>query len=305
MSWVKLGALTMRSIGCAAALEFVVSMARPALLPRIRKPHRAAAAIVMAASITLFTLIPMPAEVDDFYDAYASHWAATAYSVVGYLGTIMAVGTWLFFSYSRHTRASSLRIGLQLPATGTAAGLAYTALRILQMLWPLWGDDAPLRSETISNLKWVALSLVLTGSSIPACGVAYQTLKDFRTLLRLRSLWASLNGAVPEIVLVAQDTYGPRLLLHRLIIEIRDACLALTPYGNDAVRTVHGLGLTGHQQRSSCVPRTRPRLPTVHPPPSPVSTSPPRPGPWTSTPKSAGCTTADVPHYLPQPSVRT
>ncbi|MEW1660638.1 MAB_1171c family putative transporter [Streptomyces sp. NPDC093707] len=225
-------------VDCAAALEFVVSMARPQSLDRIRKPHRILAALAMIALIVLFAQVPMAEEVDDFYHAYAGHWGATAYSAVfiGYLGIVMAVGTWLFWSYSRHTDATSLRVGLRLLATGTAAGLTYTTARMEQMLSRLHCATPLLDADLINNIEWAAIALILAGNTLPACGVAIRSIRDRRALRAVRPLWESLTSQVPDVVLTAQPGEGPRLRLHRLIIEVRDSCRALAPYADETVR---------------------------------------------------------------------
>ena len=241
-------------IDCAAAMEFVVSMARPEAAPKIRGPQIAVAALAMITLITLFTQIPMPAEVDDFYKAYAGSSLATAYSVVviGYLGVVMAVGTWLFWSYSRHAGAAWLRAGLRCLAAGTAVGMTYTVLRVGQMVTALLGRSQPVSSNMISDIEWLAIALILIGNTIPAIGVAARALQDIRAIRAIRPLWTSLTAHVPDIVLEAQRGQGPRLRLHRMVIEIRDATLALEPFADEqareeAARTAKAQGLTDEQ----------------------------------------------------------
>ncbi|MGW1170847.1 MAB_1171c family putative transporter [Streptomyces sp. NPDC002550] len=241
-------------IDCGAALEFVVSMARPEAARKIRGPHIAVAALAMISLITLFTLIPMSTEVDDFYEAYAGSSAATAYSavVIGYLGLVMAIGTWLFWSYSRHTGAAWLRAGLRCLATGTAVGMTYAVLRVVQMVTALIGASQPVPSDMISNIEWLAIALILVGNTIPAVGVAVRARQAIRAMRAIRPLWTSLTAHVPDIVLEAQRDQGPRLRLHRMVIEIRDATLALVPFADekareDAARTAEAQGLSDEQ----------------------------------------------------------
>ncbi|MGA5819988.1 MAB_1171c family putative transporter [Kitasatospora sp. NPDC094028] len=224
-------------IDCGAALEFVVTMARPDLVTRIRKPHITLAVTAAATLSILFARIQMPAEVDDFYKAYAGSWSATTYAAVfiGYLGVVMTVATWLFWSASRNAGAAFLRTGLRVLAAGTATGMLYTVLRMTQMFAELFDTDL-IDTNLISNVEWIAMALILIGNSIPAGGVAARALRNRRHLRQIRPLWTALTGQVPEIVLTPTKRQSQRLRLHRLVIEIRDASLALTPYADDHVR---------------------------------------------------------------------
>ncbi|MFD8316277.1 MAB_1171c family putative transporter [Kitasatospora purpeofusca] len=224
-------------IDCGAALEFVITMARPDLVARIRKPHIILAVTAAVSLSVLFVRIQMPTEVDDFYEAYAGSWSATTYAAVfiGYLGVVMTVATWLFWSASRNAGAAFLRTGLRVLAVGTAVGVLYTALRMIQMFAQLVDVDL-IDANLINNVEWVAMALILIGNSIPAGGVAARAIRNRRHLRQISPLWSALTGQVPEIVLAPTKRQSQRLRLHRLVIEIRDASLALTSYADDHVR---------------------------------------------------------------------
>lgn len=225
-------------VGIAAALEFVVAMARPRLLRTIRKPHAAVIAFAAVALTVLFALVRQPTEVNDFYQAYASSWAAVAYSAIymGYLGLVMVVGTWLFWTYSRYAGAASLRLGLRVLAAGTGTAAVYTVLRMAQMLIQFSGSPSPFNEGELFAGEWCAIALVLLGSTIPALGVARRYLHDLRSLRRIRPLWTALTAEVPDIVLSPDRRQGLRLRLHRVVIEIRDVSLVLLPYADQSVR---------------------------------------------------------------------
>jgi hypothetical protein len=99
----------------------------------------------------------------------------------------------------------------------------------------------PGNDETASTvtdvMKQAAIGLILIGSSVPAAGVAWEAAWHWRYLRALRPLWEDLTGAVPEVVLGEELRRRElRMRLHRRVVEIRDAILALQPYVSAAQR---------------------------------------------------------------------
>ncbi|MFE9428747.1 MAB_1171c family putative transporter [Kitasatospora sp. NPDC006697] len=225
-------------IACSAGLTFCGQTARPELTARLRNRHRAALLASQLALVLCFAALRRPVEVTDFYQAYPHSWAACLYAliVVGYLGAAMAAGTVLFGTYARRAGARALRTGLAVLALGTGTGFAYAVLRGWQILLETAGRPMFLSGRSLYRIEWTATALVLLGSLIPALGAACRGLRDRRTVRRLRPLWTELTAAVPEVVLGERLGRGPRLRLHRLVIEIRDAALVLAPYAGPAVR---------------------------------------------------------------------
>lgn len=225
-------------VACGAVLSFVVGMARPDLVPRLRRPHLAFGLSVLASLIVLFSLIPQRAEEADFYQAAPGSLAAAGYTLVftGYLAVSMAVASWLFWTYSGRAGAGWLRTGLRVLGAGTAAGVCYALLRICQILLHLAGRPMFVGRAVLDGVEWTAIALILVGNSIPAVGVAWRGLRDWHTARRIRGLWASLTDAVPEVVLTARLGHGRRVRLHRLVIEIRDAALVLAPHAPEELR---------------------------------------------------------------------
>ena len=227
-------------VGSAAILDFVVAIARPRSLPRARRALTVLASVSMAALTVLFTLTPRPAEVSDFYQANVGSLSGTAYCMVftGCLGIAMSVATWLFWGYSRHAGAAWLRTGLRLLGAGTALGALYSLLRTVLMLLGFLhprviSGTATTVADAVEN---AAISLIIVGSSLPAVGVLWRSVRDWRALRRIQPLWAELTGAVPDIVLDARSHLTPRVRLHRTVIEIRDAVLVLSSYVPEHVR---------------------------------------------------------------------
>ncbi|MGF1425712.1 MAB_1171c family putative transporter [Kitasatospora sp. LaBMicrA B282] len=239
---------------CLAVTQWVTNMVRPDLVRRVLRPHLALAAAAATALCVLFAHLRMHQEVDDFYLAYGGSVTAAAFSGVfeTYLGVVMAIAGWLFWSNSRHAGAATLRVGLRVLAAGTAVGFLYAALRIVQMTTAIVAPHATPPHKLVNDTFWVAVALIVTGNTIPACGVAARSLRDRRHLRELRPLWATLTTQVPEIVLHSPKGQSPRLRLHRLAIEIRDASLALTLYAPDqvhgrAIEAARARGLSGDE----------------------------------------------------------
>ncbi|WP_063772014.1 MAB_1171c family putative transporter [Kitasatospora mediocidica] len=225
-------------VACAAVLSFVAGMARPDLAPRVRKPHLAVGLAVLAALTTAFAQVRQPTEVADFYQAYRASVPADAYALVfnGYLGASMAVAGWLFWTYARRAGAGWLRTGLRVLGAGTAVGVCYASLRCCEVVLHLCGRALFVGQSVLDGVELTAITLILVGNAIPAVGVAWHGLRDWRTARRIRGLWVSLTGAVPDVVLTASLGHGPRVRLHRLVIEIRDAALVLAPHASAQVR---------------------------------------------------------------------
>ncbi|MGW0824384.1 MAB_1171c family putative transporter [Streptomyces sp. NPDC002845] len=241
----NLSTLLKQYLGITAAgavLEFVYVIARPHNRTGVRR-RMAAAGATMAVLTVLFAFVPRRTEAEDFFDRSAGSVPATAYLLVwlAYLGTAMAMATWLFWGSSRHAGAGWLRTGLRLLGAGTAVGVAYSlsravylVLRLAEVAGP--GSDADASTVT-DAMKHAAIGLILVGSSVPAVGVAWRAARHWRYLRALHPLWQDLTEAVPEVVLGEELRRRElRMRLHRRVVEIRDGILALQPYVSAAQR---------------------------------------------------------------------
>lgn len=230
-------------IAAGAVVDFVIAIARPESESGRRvRPRHYAAMTAMALMAALFQLVPREREVDDFFEANVGESWATAYYLVFviYLGIAMATASWLFWGSARLANARWLRVGVRLMGIGTAVGVLYTVVRALYLVCRLFGIvgvDADDAVDTATDLlKYLAIGFILVGSSIPAFGVAWRGIRDWRRLRALQPLWRDLTAATPGIVLKTRLLRSPRLQLHRRVIEIRDACLVLAPYAPSEVR---------------------------------------------------------------------
>ncbi|MFE0460153.1 MAB_1171c family putative transporter [Kitasatospora sp. NPDC058965] len=221
-------------VSCHASLSFVAETARPELARRLRRPQWGLLAAAAAGLVVSFCLLRQPSEVADFYQGYPGSVPAAVYAaiVTGYLGSAMGLGCWLFTTNARRAARRSLRAGLVVLALGTASGFLYTVLRVWQILDQLAERPMFLSEDVLYAFEWAAIALVLLGSLLPAGGVALRALRDWRTARRLAPLWTALTEAVPEVVLTARLGRAPRVRLHRLVIEIRDAALVLAGYAD-------------------------------------------------------------------------
>jgi hypothetical protein len=226
----------------AAVLEFVYVIARPHSRAGVRL-RMVAAGATMAVLTVLFTFVPRRTEAQDFFERSAGSVPATAYLLVwlAYLATAMAMATWLFWGSSRHAGAGWLRTGLRLLGAGTAVGVAYALSRAAYLVLRLTeaaGPSSDAGASTVTDaMKHAAIGLILVGSSVPAAGVAWRAAWHWRYLRALRPLWRDLTGAVPEVVLGEELRRRElRMRLHRRVVEIRDAILALQPYVSAAQR---------------------------------------------------------------------
>ncbi|MFE9253902.1 MAB_1171c family putative transporter [Streptomyces sp. NPDC006879] len=229
-------------MAAAAVLEFVYVIARPHQRAGFRL-RMAAVGTTMTALTVLFAFVPRQTETTDFFDSSAGSATATAYLLVwlAYLATAMAVATWLFWGSSRQAGAGWLRAGLRLLGAGTAVGVMYALSRAGYLVLRLTGAVTPhsdaVTSTVTDTMKHASIGLILIGSSVPALGVAWRAARHWWYLRALRPLWHDLTGAVPEVVLGEELSRRElRMRLHRRVVEIRDAILALQPYVSVAQR---------------------------------------------------------------------
>lgn len=229
-------------MAAAAVLEFVYVIARPHSRTGVRQ-RMAAVGTTMAVLTVLFVFVPRRTEAEDFFEHSAGSLPATAYLLVwlAYLATAMAMATRLFWGSSRHAGPGWLHTGLRLLGAGTAVGVAYALSRAVYLVLRLTeaaDPDSDASASTVTDaMKLTAIGLILVGSSVPAVGVAWRAARHWRYLRALRPLWHDLTGAVPEVVLGEELRRRElRMRLHRRVVEIRDAILALQPYVSAAQR---------------------------------------------------------------------
>lgn len=183
-----------------------------------------------------------------------------------YLGIAMALASALFLHAFRRSARGLLRAGLGVMSAGCGIGVLYTVFRLLFLIerhrsGAFTSDTAT--EEIAEAMQFTAILTILVGSTLPAGETLWRRVRTYRRLRRLRPLWSELTTAVPHVVLGAPPTAGDDLLagddapllLHRRVIEIRDAALALrahVPPGlyQRALAAAAEAGLTGHDRQA-------------------------------------------------------
>ena len=158
----------------------------------------------------------------------------------GYLGTVLAVATALFWRIGRSAPAGLLRNGLRAIATGTLLVALYAVLKTGAIVVHSFGVPMSLRAfEPAANaLRAVGTIIALVGAAVPASGKLRSVIQAYRSLWALRPLWRVMRKAFPDVIL-----FPPRrallelagvdevqLRLYRRVIEIRDGMLTLRDY---------------------------------------------------------------------------
>lgn len=143
--------------------------------------------------------------------------------------------------YARLVGPGWLGRGLRTTAAGAAVGLVYCTARALDVIGVVAGWDVRRWEGVIPLSSSGGALLVIAGLTMSAWGprlsTAAGTARRIRLLRQLRPLWVALCAAVPAVHLSADRRSPWRLAerLHRRVIEIYDARLALRPYLSEAV----------------------------------------------------------------------
>ncbi|GAA2273406.1 hypothetical protein GCM10010368_48500 [Streptomyces roseiscleroticus] len=237
------------TVAAASVLTFVADMAETRTGIRASKLHK----VVPVATVLLlgacFFATPQSHEADDLLTDYADHVTIVAYGVVwtAYLGTALFSATLLCFRWGRRPDSGLVGRGLLLVGTGTAVGLLYAAHRIAALIIryvdpTLLGARA---DQTLSSgLLFLALLLILLGSTLPVWPRISARVRAHAQLVSLYPLWRTLTDAVPETRLDSPparvtDAGDPRRThdrLYRRTIEIRDAILTLADHAPPQLR---------------------------------------------------------------------
>ncbi|MFI0711586.1 MAB_1171c family putative transporter [Streptomyces inhibens] len=267
---------------------------------RRARPRVLAAALVLAALITLFAMTaPSEPRPKDFSLHYAGHPLYAVYLLI-YLVfyTVGEIETArLSQRYAKVSHRLWLRRGLRLTAVGAWTTLGFSLIRITDVILSPYAVDL----RPLEPVAWVCgdVGALLThvGWTLPGWGPTLNAprrwVRAWRQYRRLRPLWNVLHELAPMIELTAPangfwSRFRPSTLefkVYRQVIEIRDGQLALRSYTDpEAVRTATELGrragLTGKElqaieeaaQLASMV-RSRERNvpPSAHPAPRTVT----------------------------------
>jgi len=177
----------------------------------------------------------------------ARHLAVSAYLVI-YLGTVAGYAvdiTRLLWRLAATTGRPWLNYGLRIAAAGAAIGIPYTVTKAGYAIGFWLRLDPPGEHATTGLLLTVSSLLFAAGLTMPAWGPAADNARQWPRRLRsyrqLEPLWRDLTTAVPHLVLDGASQHrrtpvrGLGFALHRRIVEISDARLALRAYTDTAV----------------------------------------------------------------------
>lgn len=197
---------------------------------------------------TLFLLARVDQETLDFIGSYGTAVPILVYWLVFLtcLSVALVDVVRLAWRWAGLTDRAVLRLGLRVTGAGGFVGLVYVGYDLLFLVASQLGRPHLLGPQPLITqlLIVAAVALIVLGSTMPAWGprVGLPSLLRWtnrcRSHRRLYPLWRSLCQAVPEVALVSPPSPWRDLLsvwdlgfaLHRRIIEIRDARLALRPY---------------------------------------------------------------------------
>ena len=221
--------------------------AAPTSRPRLRLAVPVAAVV---ASASLFFAARTKQEANDFTDRYGHNPYVIAYwgITLGYFAIVLVALGRLIRRHSARCARTALRIGLRLVGAGVAAGVLYSALKIVQLgLSAVDNPDARYVDWLDAVMLVVGAALIGAGLLLPALETAWTAaakhLSDRLALLRLRHLWLDVTEHVPDVVLdgrrsLIADLVAPQpsYRLYRRVIEIRDVQLT-------AETAPHTLGL--------------------------------------------------------------
>jgi hypothetical protein len=206
--------------------------------------------------------------------------AAAAYWVVlnGYLGTVLAIATALFWRISRSAPAALLRNGLYAMAAGTFLIALYAVLKTGLIVAHSFGATMSVdRIEPTGNaLRAFGVILGVVGAAVPATGKLRSVVHAYRSLWALRPLWRVMRRTFPDVILFPRrrallELAGVdevQLRLYRRVIEIRDGMLTLRDYlppgalaeartyvgDNPALIEACGIALALRRHRSGAAP---------------------------------------------------
>ncbi|MDT0407792.1 MULTISPECIES: MAB_1171c family putative transporter [Streptomyces] len=237
------------TVAAASVLTFVADMAEKKGQFRASRLHHALPYVTVALLVLFFATTPQPTEADDLLADYGSHSTILAYGLVwtGYLGAALLSATSLCWRWGRQPDSGLVGRGLLVTGAGTAVGLVYAAHRVTALCVQYAGHSllGEQNDETVSTtLLYIALLLIVIGSTLPVAPRVARRLRAHWRLARLYPLWRHLTDVVPSSRL--HDPTG-RLRdavilsrtndrLYRRAIEVRDSILTLSAYTTPKLR---------------------------------------------------------------------
>ncbi|WP_124709355.1 MAB_1171c family putative transporter [Gordonia insulae] len=205
---------------------------------RERRAGIEAVPLIVALIGLQVTMLVIP---DDMRTQNLSEW--TARNVAYALFVLIASG---YLTYGFVACVRSIRRFLQLSQgylktslTLLMAGLVFlTVSTLMQIVFVIGSSTGWFRLPWLLGAgrvcSIVGVVAFLVGISYPMLHARWQSVTAQRRHRReadeLGPLWELVTGAIPEVVLPTKDSPAPTMMLHRRVVEIRDALTQLSPY---------------------------------------------------------------------------
>lgn len=224
--------LAMGAAFCVLAMLTHAS-ARPEAIHRYIRREATALAAAGAAMIALLLAADTRTTIQ-FAATYALNPYAAAYEVLYLISMCWGMTSflWLVRHYVRTNDNPRMRLVLRMNSAAAGVGLIWAAWKVTNLIAPHVGLHLPVDQAAISELLAALLvSLIGIGCTLPAWAawINHQTdhVRAHRAVTGLTPLWQTLTAAVPDVALAASGHAGVEYALYRMVIEIRDAQMAL------------------------------------------------------------------------------
>jgi hypothetical protein len=200
--------------------------------------------LVEAGLVATFRLADIKTRVSSFIleSAHNSWIAAYTMLLFGGLGTALLATIVSCLRYAKVAGRPWLRRGLRITAVGAIFMIAFSLVRISDVVGVRLGAD-PKKWELLSpSFAGIGVVLISIGLTIPGWGHWLSALHRWwgvrSAYRRLHPLWLALYEAFPEIALTPTtspmrelvDVRDMEFKLYRRVVEIRDGWLSLRPY---------------------------------------------------------------------------
>ncbi|MET9778424.1 MAB_1171c family putative transporter [Streptomyces sp. NPDC006367] len=220
---------------------------------KVRLRHRLLVGYAVLSVIAMIVLF-LKGDVSDGehpvdFDAYYAHtpYISEFLLVYALLFAVSMSGLLrLCWQYAKAVDKPWLRRGLRVVAVGAGFGLGYAVPKMISLLWDSGLTDV-LNSYVAPMSASIAAALFAVGFTMPAWGVGLDRARQFKAdayaYRTLYPLWSAVAEAFPQSVLIKPPAPRTRhwslrnlhCLFGRLVIEVRDGCLALRRHDDPEV----------------------------------------------------------------------
>ncbi|MGV9785859.1 MAB_1171c family putative transporter [Streptomyces sp. NPDC003435] len=271
------GRLLSNSFTLAAATSVLAFMLQLNLEPEEARRSIRLRVLFLGISVVGMTALFTAEQLNDRSPQLYALYVLIYITYLGVTAKDFCLQTW---RQSHRSRRPSQRVGLRVTAAGCVFALLYAAYKVFGLVSIGLGlgllkqgvrcstPVAPVRCVFSVTAPALAVLLITLGLTLPA--VVWPVSQFLRRRWETRShaalgpLWEHVTGAAPEVVLTPAEfddqehAADSDFFLHRRVIEINDAVLALRPHRSPGVmestgRAVAGQGLAGTPEGEAIV----------------------------------------------------